>query len=227
MKKFGFTLAEVLVTLGIIGVISALVLPTFTSSTQRAKIGPKLAKAVSVFEQATQAVLDDAESDSILGAQVECRTGTLSALTGCFSSQLEHHLKGSANGSSFVSSDGVSYSTTFQSNVTESQFVHDTQIADVTINTSASTNGSMGSTLFKFHLMDDGTLIPWGSSSETNASNRWQTRCPREAEVSGTNLEYCAGHVMENNLKVEYKIGRTSSISIARPQLEALERVNK
>ena len=47
MKKNGFTLAEVLITLGIIGVIAAITLPTLMSDTTSAQIGPKLAKAVS------------------------------------------------------------------------------------------------------------------------------------------------------------------------------------
>ena len=208
MKKFGFTLAEVLVTLGIIGVVSALVLPTFTASTQRAKVGPKLAKAVSVFEQATQAVLNDAESDSISGAQVECRAGTLSPLTGCFYQQLEHHLKGAANGNNgFTSSDGVTYSGALGS-ITEGEFAHETVALNrLTININPNTQASVGGNVFYFHLMDDGTMMPWGSSREDSNENVWTRRCPRgDRVISGADRDYCAGHVMENGLKVEYKL---------------------
>ena len=52
MKKFGFTLAEVLVTLGIIGVVAALTMPSLVSSTGSAKIGPSLAKFANSFENA-------------------------------------------------------------------------------------------------------------------------------------------------------------------------------
>jgi len=45
MLKKGFTLAEVLVTLGIIGVVAALTLPGILTDTTSAQIGPKLAKA--------------------------------------------------------------------------------------------------------------------------------------------------------------------------------------
>ena len=65
MKRFGFTLAEVLITLGIIGVISALTLPSLLNDTQGAQVGPKLGKAVSMFEQANQALLTDNNVDSI------------------------------------------------------------------------------------------------------------------------------------------------------------------
>ena len=52
MKKYGFTLAEVLITLGILGVIAALTIPGLMLDSRRAQIGPKLAAAVSAFEQA-------------------------------------------------------------------------------------------------------------------------------------------------------------------------------
>ncbi|MBR6126283.1 prepilin-type N-terminal cleavage/methylation domain-containing protein, partial [bacterium] len=57
MRKTGFTLAEVLVTLGIIGVVAALTTPALINSTGNAQIGPKLSKARAVFENATQMML--------------------------------------------------------------------------------------------------------------------------------------------------------------------------
>ena len=51
MIKKGFTLAEVLITLGIVGVISALTLPSLMNNHTKAQIGPKLAKAVSAFDK--------------------------------------------------------------------------------------------------------------------------------------------------------------------------------
>ena len=66
MKKKGFTLAEVLVVLGVIGVVSALTLPSLMSNTATVQIGPKLAKAVSMFDQANAALLSDMDVDSLL-----------------------------------------------------------------------------------------------------------------------------------------------------------------
>jgi len=56
-KKLGFTLAEVLITLGIIGVVAALTTPALIQNTGSAQIGPKLAKAVSTFNTASQNLL--------------------------------------------------------------------------------------------------------------------------------------------------------------------------
>ena len=57
MKKFkkGFTLAEVLITLSIIGIISAIVMPSVISSYQYKAIGVRLSKFAATTEQATRA----------------------------------------------------------------------------------------------------------------------------------------------------------------------------
>ncbi len=60
MKK-GFTLAEVLITLAIIGVVAALSTPAIIRNSQNAKIGPQLAKIVSTIESAAQMACVDQE----------------------------------------------------------------------------------------------------------------------------------------------------------------------
>lgn len=66
MKKFGFTLAEVLITLGIIGVVAALATPALITAAGNAKTGPSLAKAVSTFTTATEMMLAQEEVSSIV-----------------------------------------------------------------------------------------------------------------------------------------------------------------
>ena len=53
MKIKGFTLTEVLITLGIIGVIAALTIPQLYSRTRNAHLGAQLANAISTIENAT------------------------------------------------------------------------------------------------------------------------------------------------------------------------------
>ena len=55
MKKNGFTLAEVLITLGIIGVVAAVTIPTLVSNYKYKQIGTRLSKFVSNTENAARA----------------------------------------------------------------------------------------------------------------------------------------------------------------------------
>ena len=54
MKKKGFTLAEVLITLAIIGVVAALTIPSVISNAQQQEFKTGLKKAVSVLNEAIQ-----------------------------------------------------------------------------------------------------------------------------------------------------------------------------
>ena len=59
MRKNAFTLAEVLISLAIIGIIAALTLPSISRLNQEASIGPRLAKLQSAMEEATSRVMLD------------------------------------------------------------------------------------------------------------------------------------------------------------------------
>lgn len=58
-SKLGFTLAEVLITLGIIGVVAALTAPALVKNSGRAKVGPALAKFVNTFETGMSQMMTD------------------------------------------------------------------------------------------------------------------------------------------------------------------------
>jgi prepilin-type N-terminal cleavage/methylation domain-containing protein len=51
-KRFGFTLAEVLITLGIIGVVAAMTIPTLIANTNGAKFRSQFKKSLSTLNQA-------------------------------------------------------------------------------------------------------------------------------------------------------------------------------
>lgn len=54
MKIKAFTLAEVLITLGIIGIVAALTMPTLINSTHGKELDAALKKAYSILQQAIQ-----------------------------------------------------------------------------------------------------------------------------------------------------------------------------
>lgn len=57
MKHFGFTLAEVLIVLGLIGGVAALTVPTFVANAQRQQYGARLSATITEVENAFQSML--------------------------------------------------------------------------------------------------------------------------------------------------------------------------
>lgn len=58
-KRLGFTLAEVLITLGVIGVVAAMTIPTLITNHQKKQTVVKLQRAISVMNQAYRLAYDD------------------------------------------------------------------------------------------------------------------------------------------------------------------------
>ena len=230
MKKRGFTLAEILIALGIVGVIAALTMPAFNANTQSAKIGPQLAKAKADFEQAAMAVLNDAQADSLRDAMMcpeskpNCdaneRVQIINSVPD-FWFNIGRYLKGSRNGIGFLTSNGVSYDCVGPV-AAPSDVIYGQCSIDI--------NGTQGPNedardIFYFLLIEDGTLVPWGSnlastkyseqmkSMATVYARRWDDAAgacnkntrPSSASANGDGAKLCAGHIFENGLKVEYK----------------------
>ena len=73
----GFTLAEVLITLGIIGVVAAMTMPTLINSTQGAQYKTAYKKALSVLSQAVvmNIALNDYDLSQVVGGTVQRPAG--------------------------------------------------------------------------------------------------------------------------------------------------------
>lgn len=65
MRNKGFTLAEVLITLGIIGIVAALTMPTLISKHQKKVYGTKLIQTYSILNQGFRGYLAQNEIDSL------------------------------------------------------------------------------------------------------------------------------------------------------------------
>ena len=74
-KRFGFTLAEVLITLGIIGVVAAMTIPTLIANTNSAKFRSQFKKTLSTLNQA--GLMAQAQYDfDYAGADTACTEAT-------------------------------------------------------------------------------------------------------------------------------------------------------
>ena len=74
-KRFGFTLAEVLITLGIIGVVAAMTIPTLVKNYQKTVWVNQLKKSVSTLEQGFQKMLADDGVDDLLNSEFPYQQG--------------------------------------------------------------------------------------------------------------------------------------------------------
>ena len=68
-SKKGFTLAEVLITLGIIGIVAALTLPSLIQKHQKQVWVNQLKKSVAVWENGMKMMLADAETDDLMNTE--------------------------------------------------------------------------------------------------------------------------------------------------------------
>ena len=211
MKKYGFTLAEVLITLGILGVIAAVTIPGLMLDSRRAQIGPKLAAAVSAFEQANIGILNSENVDTLSDA------GMTTTTLATYLPELARHMKGTFSGTVFTSKPGVRYEleidTSDPANVTDP--AHMQRIADrVVIDINGSSGpGIMGTDRFVFSWWNDGSLRPKGATnwngnanSNLNGTEHWMTKC-QNSPTAVTDYTFCAGSVFENDLKVRYIFG--------------------
>lgn len=76
MKRFNaFTLAEVLITLGIIGVVAAMTLPTLIQNHQKQVYVTQLRKTISVIQQGFKKMMADEEVDNLWYTEMFANSG--------------------------------------------------------------------------------------------------------------------------------------------------------
>ena len=163
-----------------------------------AKIGPKLGKAVSSFEQANKQLLLEKDYASILS--YDSNAGYISALN--------DFLGGAVSGSSISTKTGVRYDITYipGGNMT-SRFHHNNYCGTVNVSINPARGNVDAENYFYFGLFCDGSLRPKGGSQSWNNADgsTWKDQCRAGATPSAAGAQYCAGHIFENNMKVLYK----------------------
>lgn len=102
-KRFGFTLAEVLITLGIIGVVAAMTMPTLMNSTNGAQYKTAYKKALSVLSQAV--VLNVALDDYDMSQTTSTTTNDNASLYNLFNNRM-NVVK--TEGNAYTASNGAS-----------------------------------------------------------------------------------------------------------------------
>ena len=94
MKKFAFTLAEVLITLGIIGIVVALTMPILVEHHQKQVIETKLKSFYSIMNEAIQmSAIEEGGLDEFNMALASSCSDTTSSSIECNKSIYERYFK--------------------------------------------------------------------------------------------------------------------------------------
>jgi len=117
MKKSGFTLAEVLITLVIIGVIAAMTVPTLMNNTNSQEFRSALKKAISALNQAVTMqyalegtlISDYDTASSVVTDVFSSRLNVINTGAGTNSTIWAGTGNAACSGSVFITADGLSY----------------------------------------------------------------------------------------------------------------------
>lgn len=176
MRRNAFTLAEVLISLLIIGVIAALTLPSISRLNQEASIGPRLAKLQSALEEATSRVMLDDPSKPLKEVDK-------------FEDKLTEHLVMEKVGKGWRLKDGMQIE--FKDSDGFVQKAAGTGFKDVFVdlNGEDAKPNVDGVDKFKFTLSTNGLMIAQGCAGLIQ-SNNWKT--PKDYDITSC-LSYKPG----------------------------------
>lgn len=217
MKKLkGFTLAEVLITLTLIGVVAALTMPSLNVNVQKQQAGPAFMKAINSLESVHKMALHDYNArnfDDIHNAGDEPEFDYLNLLRTYLSGNIiEADLDGDPATSEdrvFVSSDGMAFwlgtTSGTAANPSPNQTGNYFTIL-IDINGLDKAPNETGKDRFDLFIDMAGPIMPMGSRAlhEYDANNPlWGTGCnPGE---NPTNFALCAGSIYDNGGQIKYK----------------------
>ena len=164
MKDKGFTLAEVLICLGIIGVTAALTLPAMVNMQQEAAIGPKLAKAQASVEDALGRVMIDNIDKTLVELAGSSPSTNLKNKVSQYIIGFGKDVMKDGSGMKFLSSEGHSFSA-----------AEGTELVVLEVDIDGYTKGQnkIGVDKFKFGVTNYGVVVPVGCA-KTIAENGWK-----------------------------------------------------
>lgn len=230
MKLKGFTLAEVLITLAVIGVVAAVTLPVLVANISKVSVGPAFAKAVNTLEAVNKTVLAENNARNlkqVCGDEyLVCIQKYLSAVEITDIKTYNGYIDASggfANASAgILTNDGMAYYQTGEPDkTTTSEGGEESPVTltaatgdyygkyyDVYIDVDGPNKGfnGIGRDTFLVYVDLNGSVIPYGGKLYKNYSSgstvEWESKC--KAKTNPTDPNACAGSIADNGWKVIY-----------------------
>lgn len=189
MKKNGFTLAEILVALCIIGVISALTVPNVSRVTTDVKIGPSLSKFVTDFNNATGVYLQ--EQDSYTLTDAGATNGNLKWLQDYMN--LVPAGTSNDNNPVYILPSGATVAVIPENTSYTAKAPFKGEFAQIVYDIDGRQGkNTVGRDIFQFFLDESGALVPYGSKASAYLMPDIDTECE-------TYNAACTGVIADNN----------------------------
>lgn len=213
MRKHGFTLAEILITLGIIGVVAALTAPTLVNNAANAQIRPTLTKAVSALEQVNLAIINNNEYNSLADIPDDNNNNNIDEYVNALSRQISGAVVDDNNHNRLHMKGNIDITVTAVNNTRTYNAGGGLRghFADVTIDIDGADQGDehMGSDWYLFAIDGSGSVLPYGGRALFAANpdlGHWNSDIDNNVgpfcdsvETAQNNGINCAGSVMEND----------------------------
>ncbi len=196
-KRFGFTLAEVLITLGIIGVVAAMTMPTLMNQTNGAQYKAAYKKALSAISQAVtlNVALDDVSfadtKTGAVGANSANQDGTASVAS-LLNSRMNVVKVANAAGSGYGMTTGDNPTSTFPGKV-ETKTCEE---AGKNIGDTGCTVKTENVTPDTFMFFNDGSMFAFKNADVAGCTK----------DQAGTADKICAGVIDVNGTKGPNKV---------------------
>lgn len=198
--KRGYTLAEVLITLAVIGTIATVTLPSLQTNAQRAQVVPVLQKAMNTLRNANQKILleNDARTlKSVCGKNYHTCLMDVTAGSSIINKYTTNNVM-LTNNVALADNIVLSFHSTLQPHDGETDNHYQVRID---INGKKGPN-RMAKDIFEFWIHSlTGEITASGNNGRWNSGSN--NHC-RNGEVP-TILNYCTAAIIENGWQIKYK----------------------
>lgn len=209
MKLKGFTLAEVLITMTLIGIVASLTLPALVTDVQRQQVGPALMRAYAALETAHALLINENDWYTFKS----CCNDANHTYAACFTGFVLPKLSAVEidRDKDYVNFSGTAETLPDKGYQTSNGFVYylladeaDAAIIYIDVNGNMKGPNTLGKDLFIFDIdKNDGKVYAKGSKINAVSSGDWTTTCPESGPTDGGGT--CAGAIIDNGGKVPYK----------------------
>ena len=200
--KRGYTLAEVLITLAVIGTIATVTLPSLQTNAQRAQVVPALQKAVNTLRNANQQIMFEADARTLSSACPEGYAECFKNVVAGSSEVLDYKILNVSNqdvslANDITAMDNILYSIGDDLRTYDNKLCYQVY---VDINGKKGPN-TFAKDLFEFYIeLDSGRLRPAGDNGKWNTAS---LAC-KDGE-NPKQKRYCTAAIIENGWQIKYK----------------------